>query len=67
MNLRPSEIEILGMIAEGYTSKEIATKTKYAFNSVETIRTMLFRKTKARNVANLVSICYQSGILKLNP
>lgn len=67
MNLRQPEKEILGLIAEGYTTKEIAIKTKYAFNSVETIRGALLTKTKAKNTANLIAICYQSGILKLNP
>lgn len=62
--MKPYELEILSLIAQGFTSKEIAVKTKYAFTSVESYREKMIRKIGAKNTAHMVSIAYQNGLLK---
>ena len=53
------------VIAHGHTSKEIATKLGLSTGTVETHRTNLMRKLKARNVAGLVVYAFRSGLIKL--
>ena len=53
-NLTIREKQIALLIANGYTSIEIAKKLKLTINTIETHRKLLMRKTKAKNVANLV-------------
>ena len=40
--------------------------TKYTVLSVDTIRTRMLRKNSVKNTAQLISECYQEGILKVN-
>lgn len=61
--LSPREEEILRLIAEEYTTAEIANEL---FVSVETIRTHrkhLMIKMNARNVAGLVRRAFEEGVM----
>lgn len=60
--LSPREREILKMIAEGLTTKEIAAKLFISVPTVETHRSNLMTKTGARNVAGLVRFAVDSGV-----
>jgi DNA-binding NarL/FixJ family response regulator len=63
--LSKREKEVLTLIAHGFISKEIATKLGLSIGTVETHRTNLMRKLKARNVAGLVVHAFRSGLIKL--
>ena len=63
--LSPREREILTLIAEGSTSKEIASKLGVSFGTVDTHRTNLMRKLKIRNVAGLVVYAFRAGLIQL--
>ena len=54
LTIREKQIALL--IANGYTSLEIAKRLKLTINTIETHRKFLMRKTKAKNVANLVML-----------
>jgi DNA-binding NarL/FixJ family response regulator len=56
------EREILQMIADALTTKEIATKLSISVSTVETHRASLMTKTGARNVAGLVRFAVRAGL-----
>lgn len=63
--LSPREREVLTLIAEGSTSKEIATRLFISVQTVETHRSNLMSKLGVRNVAGLVLFAVQNGLIKL--
>jgi two-component system secretion response regulator SsrB len=60
-HLTPRENEIVGLVAAGLTSKEIAAKLYISVATVDTHRTNLMAKLGVRNVAELVSRAHQPG------
>ena len=52
LTIREKQIALL--IANGYTSLEIAKKLKLTKHTIETHQKLMMRKTKAKNVSNLV-------------
>ncbi|WP_113662449.1 response regulator transcription factor [Pedobacter nanyangensis] len=58
------EIEILELIADGYTNLEIADKLFTSKRTVEGHRLQMISKTGVRNTAALVKYCLVNGILK---
>lgn len=52
LTIREKQIALL--IANGYTSLEIAKKLKLTKHTIETHRKRLMKKVRAKNVANLV-------------
>jgi DNA-binding NarL/FixJ family response regulator len=61
--LSQREREVLTLIAQGSTSKEIAVKLGVSFGTVDTHRTNLMRKLKIRNVAGLVVYAFRAGLI----
>ena len=61
--LSPREREVLTLIAQGSTTKEIASKLGVSFGTVDTHRTNLMRKLKIRNVAGLVVYAFRAGLI----
>ena len=59
------EEEILKLICEGYTNKEIAEKLFISKRTVEGHRTNLLLKTNTKNTANLVAFSIQNKLIKL--
>ena len=59
------ELEILKLIAEEYSNKEIAKELGIKIGTVEAHRKSLFYKMKAKNMAGLIHRAYQKGILKV--
>ncbi|WP_268035302.1 response regulator [Algoriphagus sp. PAP.12] len=57
------EREVLGLIAEAFSTKEIADKLSLEISTIETHRKSLLRKLHARNVAGLVRIAIQEGLV----
>jgi DNA-binding NarL/FixJ family response regulator len=57
------EIEVLGLITEGYTNQEIADKLFTGKRTVESQRQALIDKTGSRNTAALVRFAIINGIV----
>ncbi|MCG3164642.1 MAG: Oxygen regulatory protein NreC [Bacteroidia bacterium] len=63
-NLTKRELEILDLVAQGYTSQEISDKIFISYDTAETHRRNIIKKLKAENVANAVAIAIRAGIIK---
>jgi len=61
--LTGSEIEIVRLIAEGMTTKEIASRKNVSFHTIMTHRKNIFRKLKVNNASELVMYAIRSGII----
>jgi DNA-binding NarL/FixJ family response regulator len=61
--LTGSETEIVRLIAEGLTTKEIATRKHLSFHTIMTHRKNIFRKLKVNNASELVMFAIRSGII----
>ncbi|MBA9075851.1 MULTISPECIES: response regulator [Rufibacter] len=61
LELSKREMEVLRLIAEGYTNAEIADKLFASKRTIESHRQHLIEKTKARNTATLIKIALQEG------
>ncbi len=57
------EKEVLSLIAQQYTTGEIAGRIFLSVNTVETYRQNLLKKLRAKNVAGMIAKAYQLGIL----
>jgi DNA-binding NarL/FixJ family response regulator len=63
IDLSAREVEVLGLIAEGYTNQEIADKLFASKRTVESQRQALLDKTGSRNTAALVRFAIVNGIV----
>jgi DNA-binding NarL/FixJ family response regulator len=63
MEFSLKEIEVLGLISEGYTNQEIADKLFSSKRTIEGQRQALIDKTGARNTAALVRFAIINGIV----
>lgn len=61
--LTPRQREILQLIAEGKTSKEIAIDLKLSFKTVETHRAQLMERLDIHDVAGLVRCAMRLGLI----
>jgi DNA-binding NarL/FixJ family response regulator len=59
--LTPSELEIVRLIAEGLTTKQIAARKFLSFHTVMTHRKNIFRKTDVKSVSELVMLAVKAG------
>ncbi len=64
VDLSNREVEILSLIADGYTNMEIADRTFTSKRTVETHRKNLIEKTGTKNTASLIKFAIMNGILK---
>jgi DNA-binding NarL/FixJ family response regulator len=60
--LTPSERTILGEIARGKTTKEIAIEKNLSFHTINSHRKNIFRKLEVNNVQEAVKYAIRSGI-----
>jgi len=58
------ELEVLKLIADGFTNMEIADKIFLSKRTIEGHRQSLIEKMNVKNTAELVKVAFQSGILK---
>jgi DNA-binding CsgD family transcriptional regulator len=56
-------MEVLKLIAEGYTAEKIADKIFTSRRTVETHRQNILEKTKAKNTANLIVYAVRHHLL----
>lgn len=61
--LTKREIEILGMIVSGLSSREIAEKLCVSINTVKTHRTNIFSKLPVNNVVELTSYAMENSLI----
>jgi two-component system nitrate/nitrite response regulator NarL len=64
-SLTERELEVLGMIAEGRSNKEMADKMGVGVRTVETHRERMMAKLKIHSVAGLTKFAIANGIVKL--
>jgi len=60
-HLTPSEIEIVKLIADGLTTKEIAAKRNISYHTVNTHRKNIFRKVEVSNTSELIIHAIKAG------
>jgi DNA-binding NarL/FixJ family response regulator len=60
--LSPREREVLQLLAEGHTSKEIASRLAIALPTVETHRRQIMAKTGLRTIADLTKFAIREGL-----
>lgn len=63
-DLTEREIEILKLVAEGYSNKEIGDRLFISHRTVDTHRTNLMKKMNVHNVAGLIRIALKSGLVE---
>jgi two-component system response regulator NreC len=61
--LTDRETEILKLIAEGFSNKEIGSKLFISHRTVDTHRTNLMKKLDVSNIAGLISYAIRNGIV----
>lgn len=60
-SLTPAEMEVVRLIAEGLTTKQIAAKKFLSFHTVMTHRKNIFRKTEVKSVSELLMFAVKAG------
>ncbi len=65
--LSPRQIEVLRLITEGLTSREIASRLKLSEKTVETHRSAVAQRLGIRDVAGLVRYAVRVGLTSLAP
>jgi DNA-binding CsgD family transcriptional regulator len=63
LGVTPRELEILGCIAEGLSTREIADRLHVSENTVKTHSTRLFAKLDARRRTQAVQIAKEAGLI----
>jgi len=63
--LSKREVEIMRLIAEGMSTKQLADKLFIAPYTVSNHRKAILRKTGCKNVAELTRYCLTSGLLQM--
>lgn len=63
--LTPRQIDVLRMIAEGYSTKEIARGLNISAKTVETHRALLMQRLNIHDVAGLVRYAIKTGLVKM--
>ncbi|HEY5996787.1 MAG TPA: response regulator transcription factor [Candidatus Deferrimicrobiaceae bacterium] len=62
--LAPRELQVVALIAEGKTTKEIAAALNISVNTVATHRERIMQKLGFKKVAQIVSYALKTGIVK---
>jgi DNA-binding NarL/FixJ family response regulator len=62
--LTPSECQIVQLLAEGNSNKQVASTLKIAVKTVETHRAHIMRKLKLRSVSDLVHYAVRNNMLE---
>ncbi len=62
--LTERELEVVQLLAKGYTNDKIAAELHISFRTVETHRKNIMQKTKSGNLAGLIKYAYSKGLIK---
>jgi DNA-binding NarL/FixJ family response regulator len=60
------ELQVLTLVGEGLTTKEIAVQLGIAFKTVACHRTRMMEKLRCRNVADLTRVAIRMGLVSTN-
>lgn len=63
LELSQREIEILQLVAEGYTNKEIGEMLFISHRTVDTHRTNMMRKLDVKNIASLIRYAMKNALI----
>ncbi len=63
--ISPREKEVLGLIAEEFTTKEIASQLYISYETANTHRKNLLSKMDVKNTAGLIRKSFEVGIMKI--
>ena len=66
-SLTPRQREVLQLIAEGRSTKEIAHALDLSVKTVETHRAVLMERLEIRDVAGLVVFAIRNGLISIDP
>jgi DNA-binding CsgD family transcriptional regulator len=61
--LTPREVQIVNLISQGFTNKDLANKLFVSIDTVKTHRKNIMRKTKCRGIAELTNFAFSRGLL----
>jgi two-component system response regulator NreC len=61
--LSPRELQVLGLVARGYTSAEIAKRIFVGVKTIETYRARIFEKLGLQTRSDLIRFAVQLGLL----
>jgi two-component system response regulator NreC len=61
-SLSPRELQVMRLVAEGHTSKEIATLLRLGLQTVRSYRKTLMRKLGVTNAASLTQLAVSAGV-----
>ena len=64
--LSPRELQVLRLVAEGKTSKEIAVMLDLGMQTVRSYRKTMMKKLSVNNVAGLTQLALSAGITRFN-
>jgi two-component system response regulator NreC len=64
--LTPREMEVLRLVAEGYSNQAIAERLGLSRKTVDVHRTNLMRKLDLHNVAEIVKYALRRGLISLD-
>lgn len=64
--LSPRELQVLRMVAEGKTSKDIAVMLDLGLQTVRSYRKTMMKKLKVNNVASLTQLALAAGITQFS-
>jgi DNA-binding NarL/FixJ family response regulator len=64
--LTPRELEVLKLVAEGYTSQEIANRLVVSIKTVQAHRANIMEKLGLRDLAHLVRFAIRHGLIPAN-
>jgi len=65
--LSPRELQVLRLVAEGKTSKEIAVLLDLGLQTVRSYRKTMMKKLNVSNVAGLTQVALAAGITRFGP
>jgi DNA-binding NarL/FixJ family response regulator len=65
-NLTPRQRQVLQLIAEGHSTKEIAYRLELSVKTVETHRAQLMERLQIRDIAGLVKYAIRSGLVSVS-
>jgi len=66
VKLTPRQLEVLGLIAKGLTSKKIAASLHISVKTVETHRKQIMERLNVKNFASLILIAVRLGLISLD-
>jgi DNA-binding NarL/FixJ family response regulator len=66
LNLSPRQLEVLTLISQGSSTRDIARALHISIKTVETHRTQLMRRLNVHEVAGLVRYALKKGLIKID-